>query len=68
MTNSSTKRWVAAAKILAVDPSAEVRCPENDDDVLVVVDQPSAEDPERIERILKCKSCGVWNAIRMTKP
>ena len=43
----SAKRWVEAAKVLGADPSAKVRCPENDDGVLTVRDVRSGDALER---------------------
>jgi hypothetical protein len=56
------KRWVEAGKILAVDPSAVVRCPERDDGVLRVHDE-LAPSGDTMERYLICETCGARNMM-----
>ena len=56
---------MAAATILAADPTAVVRCPEQDDGVLLVRDVPLSVDPAMMERTLVCDTCGARNVIRM---
>jgi hypothetical protein len=62
------RKWVEAAKVLAVDPSAVVRCPERDDGVLVVHDEVFPNNPNMMERYLVCQTCGARNIIRMRVP
>jgi hypothetical protein len=56
------QRWVEAAKILADDPHAQVRCPRNNDGVLQVTDVPGPDG--QLERHLRCPVCGASNIIR----
>jgi len=65
MATTSAKKWVEAAKILAENPRAIVRCPERDDGDLIIHDQASSEDPTMIKRYLVCGTCGARNVIRM---
>ena len=60
-------RWVEAAKLLAADPAASVRCPEKDDGNLRVHDEVFANDPTAFERHLVCESCGARNILRMRR-
>jgi len=62
-----SRRWIEAAKVLASDPSQIVRCPDRDDGVLIVEDVVSS-DPTRMERYLRCETCGAWNVMRMRVP
>lgn len=57
------ERWVEAAKILGADPTAKVRCPRHDDDFLEVIDVPLPGRPGRVERHLRCPTCGAYNSI-----
>jgi DNA-directed RNA polymerase subunit RPC12/RpoP len=65
MRSSTTVKWVEAAKILAEDVTATVRCPERDDGRLIVSDQVFAAEPTMMERTLRCEQCGARNVIRM---
>jgi hypothetical protein len=56
------KRWVEAAKVLAADPTAQVLCPRNGDEFLVVTDTPMGDG--MVERELRCPICGARNVIR----
>jgi hypothetical protein len=66
MKQTETTRWIEAAKILGRDPRAEVRCPRNEDAILVVEDQ-AHEGQRTFERHMRCPKCGAYNAMRMTK-
>lgn len=55
------KSWIAAAKILATDPTAKVPCPECGSADLYVQDAPTAAG--KVERHLSCPDCGAYNAI-----
>ena len=68
MTTPSAKRWIEAAKILAMDRSAVVLCPERGDGTLTVHDEVSESDPTMMERYLVCDKCGARNVIRMLHP
>ena len=61
--DSEWQRWVKAAKVLALDPTAQVLCPHNLDGYLQVTDVPSSQDPSQIERHLRCPVCGATNII-----
>ena len=65
MNKEKVQKWVAAAKVLGVDPTQIVRCPERDDGVLVVKDVAFENDPAMMERYLVCDTCGAGNAMRM---
>jgi hypothetical protein len=62
------RRWVEAIKILAVDPTVKVLCPENLDEYLDVFDVPFSQDSDLIERYLVCPKCGTYNVARMHRP
>jgi len=68
MNKAKVEKWTAAAKILGVDPSQIVRCPERDDGVLVVHDVVFERDPTMMERWLICDTCHAGNAMRMPTP
>jgi hypothetical protein len=61
-----TKKWIAAGKILATDPTAEVRCPVCEEANLVVMDIP-IEGTKRFERIMSCPSCRARNILLINK-
>lgn len=65
---ASARRWIEAGKILAVDKTALVRCPERGDGTLTVRDMVVASDPSMIERYLVCDMCGARNIILMRAP
>jgi hypothetical protein len=61
----AAKRWIEAAKVLGVDPSVKVRCPQNDDGTLTVRDVRSGD---MLERYLVCDQCGAFNIILIRTP
>jgi len=61
-------RWIEAAKQLAADPAAAVRCPRCDQADLIVHDVPFERDPSQLERVLRCPACGAMSALRMRRP
>jgi len=63
--NTETQRWIEAAKVLAMDPTAKVRCPRNNDSDLEVEDVVINET--HLERHLRCPKCGAYNAILLPK-
>ncbi len=63
-----TLRWIEAAKVLAEDPEAKVRCPKNEDGFLEVRDVADPADGERFERHLVCPECGATNILLMHRP
>jgi len=68
MSTETRRKWIAAARVLSVDPTAPVRCPERDDGTLTVRDEVSRADPSVMERYLVCPTCGARNVIRMPAP
>ncbi len=68
MSGAARQRWIEAAKLLAADPAAVVRCPERDDGVLLVRDERAPADASVMERYLVCDRCGARNVIRMRAP
>jgi len=68
---SSARRaaWLEAAKVLAADPAARVRCPNCQDDFLTIEDI-AVESPggRYVERILRCPACGTWESILREVP
>ncbi len=62
-----TKKWIAAGKILAVDPTAKVRCPVCGEADLIATDVP-VEGGKKFERIMRCPNCGARNILLMNKP
>ncbi len=65
MNTPSAKKWAEAAKILAIEPSVVVPCPELNDGVLTVHDEVFRGYPTIMERYLVCDKCGARNVIRM---
>ncbi len=67
--NSATRhKWLEAGKLLAVNASGVVRCPERDDGVLRVRDVVCEADPTMMERYLVCETCGARNVLLMRVP
>jgi len=62
-----TKKWIEAAKILGINPAAEVVCPECGVGKLLCKDEP-IEIWGKIDRYLVCDNCGKWNVMTMDKP
>lgn len=63
--SAKARRWIDAGIILGNDPHAKVKCPECLNADLTVWDQPLGED--RIERHMKCLSCGEYNSLLKEK-
>ena len=61
----ASKKWIEAAKVLAVDPTAAVPCPQCGKDNLQVQDV-KHDDKGRISRLLHCPTCKGHNEILMT--
>jgi hypothetical protein len=53
-------KWIEAGKIMAVDPDADVLCPQNKDGKLIVFD---TEHGNHISRYLICVSCKSYNVL-----
>ncbi|MBZ9997178.1 hypothetical protein [Mesorhizobium sp. BH1-1-4] len=58
---TSTDAWIEAGKVLALDPKANVECPDCGEADLSVVDTEAGE--EHIERHMRCPKCGAYNAL-----
>lgn len=65
MSSDNVKKWIEAATILGVDPSAVVRCPICAKENLKVT---AVRVKEVLERSMRCPSCGARNDIRMVRP
>ena len=65
-TESCSELWIAAAKALAIDPQAEVKCPSCKQGLLKTKDE--AFGIGKIDRYMYCESCGEWNVLTMVKP
>ncbi|MBN9681372.1 MULTISPECIES: hypothetical protein [unclassified Corallococcus] len=65
MISETSKAWIQAGKILAVNPDAQVRCPEKGDGFLTVHDETAPTTPTRFERYLVCDVCGARNVMLM---
>ena len=61
-----TSKWIAAGKILAVNPTAQALCPVCSEENLIVEDIP-VQGSRKFERIMRCSKCGSQNAILMSK-
>ena len=62
MASSISAKWMEAAKTLAVDASAQILCPQCGEENLEVQD---VQNNQVIERHLRCKKCGAYNALRI---
>lgn len=65
--NELSKKWAEAAKILAKDTSAMVKCPECGIGNLKVKDE-LIEKWNKLDRYLTCDNCGKWNVLTMEIP
>lgn len=52
------RQWISAGSVLAVDPRAQVLCPNCRTAVLEVEDVPANEDGSIFARYLRCPHCG----------
>jgi hypothetical protein len=65
---ATSSKWIEAAKTLGANPNAIVRCPEHDDDILLVREVDSPSEPGVFDRYLTCRGCGAHNLlIRMRR-
>jgi hypothetical protein len=60
------RRWLEAAKILAVDPKAAVACPECGKGTLQVID--ARQDDVKLDRYMQCVVCRANNVMTLTDP
>ena len=51
------RKWIAAASVLALDPTARVKCPNCEEDFLEVRDVPYDNEPGMFSRYLECSKC-----------
>jgi transposase-like protein len=65
--NETTLKWIEAAKTLASDPLARVKCPRCEQDYLVVFDVAEKTRGAMIERYLVCPNCKASNVMRMER-
>jgi len=56
------RRWIEAGKILAVDASAQVKCPVCEEDYLVVTDV-RWKDGVHVDRHMQCPNCRARNVL-----
>jgi len=63
---SVTMAWIAAGKLLGVDPTASVSCPVCGQANLVVEDI-ADKTSDKFERIMSCPNCGSRNILLMNK-
>lgn len=59
----STRKWVNAGIAIGKDKTAVVACPQCDEGILLVKDEPIKERPGKAERWMICNKCGAWNTI-----
>jgi len=57
--------WIEAAKILSVNPTSQVKCPECSNSYLEVSDQ-YIPGQQIFERFIKCPKCNGSSILRMT--
>lgn len=67
MITNESKRWIAAGKLLADNPNAQLRCPRCEFSTLEVENVINPDNPEELERILRCAKCGAKNALRLRR-
>jgi transposase-like protein len=65
--NGRMKQWLEAAKILAVDPTAQIVCPKCGEANLLVTDIPYRGDASRWERHIQCPACHTTGSVLMRK-
>ncbi len=65
--NDKIKKWIEASKILEIDSSKKIKCPECSIGNLFVKDEFIVEW-NKIDRYLICDHCGNWNGITMSVP
>jgi uncharacterized Zn finger protein len=62
--SDATKAWIRAGILLVTDPTLLVPCPDCGEANLVIQDV-EVEGSDKFERIMRCSSCGSWNALLM---
>lgn len=61
------KKWIDAVVVLEKNPQAEIVCPECQNGILQIKDEP-IKVWKKIDRYLICSSCGKWNVATMNDP
>jgi hypothetical protein len=61
-----SKRWLAAGKALALDPTIMIPCPVCEKENLIVQDI-AINNSNKFERILSCPNCGAGNILLLNK-
>lgn len=64
--SDATKAWIRAGTLLGTDPTLLVPCPDYGEANLAVQDV-EIDGSNKFERILRCPSCGLFNALLMTR-
>jgi Zn finger protein HypA/HybF involved in hydrogenase expression len=64
--SAERRRWIEAAKILAVDPKAAVPCPECGEGTLQVID--ARQDDVKLDRYMQCPVCRAHNVMTLIDP
>jgi predicted RNA-binding Zn-ribbon protein involved in translation (DUF1610 family) len=68
MHNCKSEKWIKAGIVLGNDLNAKVKCPECEQVYLRVEDVRNDSNPNELERILLCLSCGSYNILRLKRP
>jgi C4-type Zn-finger protein len=63
--DAKRRRWIEAAKILAVDPKAAIPCPACGAGTLQVID---ASNAEITDRYMQCPVCRAYEIMTLRKP
>jgi Zn finger protein HypA/HybF involved in hydrogenase expression len=61
-----SRRWIEAAKILAVDAKAAVACPSCGKGTLHVID--AHQDAVKLDRYMQCPVCHAHNVMTLVDP
>lgn len=67
MISERSKKWIEAGKLLATDPTVNITCPECGLNELSVKDNINENNPQEVERLIFCTSCGAKNFLRLKK-
>jgi hypothetical protein len=64
--SSERRRWIEAAKILAVDPKAVIACPEYGKGTLRIID--ARQDAIKLDRYMQCTVCRRHEVMTLKAP
>jgi len=67
MMTEKSKKWIEVGKLLAIDSTANVVCPECGLAKLYVEDKINKNNSTEIERLIFCMSCGARNYLRLKR-